>query len=120
MTLRERVAVTAGWERWALAACAVVAVGALLPWASFLGASVYGIEGDGVITLIAAAAATALVLWRRHPALAAVLGVVVLVVGFVDWTRLAAVGLYLTVIGGAGIVAAAAMGLRVRTAKSDA
>ena len=78
VTLRERVAATAGWERWALAACAVVAVGALLPWASFLGASVYGIEGDGVITLIAAAAATALVLWRRHPALAAVLGVIVL------------------------------------------
>lgn len=110
-----------------MAAAVVAAVGAALPWASAFGASVYGVEGDGRITLGAAVVCLAVAWWRggrdgrlRH-VLYGLLGVLVLVVGVVDWTRFAAVGLFLTVAGGAVIIAAAAHSLaRPTRAEADA
>lgn len=90
----------------------VVALGAVLPWVSVLGISKVGIEGDGIITLIAAIAglvvltvSTGVVGAPRKPrrfshvALLALAALVTLV-AVVDMNGFAAIGLYLTLFGG--------------------
>lgn len=90
----------------------VVIVGAFLPWASAFGVSVLGVEGDGLITLTAAIAAAVILAFTtgvlggtRSPGRASqiallVLAVIVTIVGIVDMTGFAAVGIYLTLFGG--------------------
>lgn len=84
------------FQKLALAGAAVAAVGSLLPWASvssvFGTISKSGMDGDGVITLVLAVAAGALVLTRKAPgvviALMALIGVVA-VIDIADVSRLA-------------------------------
>jgi hypothetical protein len=52
-------------RRYLLAAAGAVAIGSFLPWASIFGISAYGIQGDGVITLILAGAGIGLLLIGR-------------------------------------------------------
>jgi hypothetical protein len=56
---------------WALASCALMAIGALGPWVTVLGFSASGTEGgDGWIVLLAALLAAGVILWHdRNPRL---------------------------------------------------
>lgn len=98
----------------------VVVVGAFLPWASFLGVNAYGIKGDGVITLVLAVAGLVLlglsagvVGPERVPGKVAgvaglVLAVLVTFIGLNDTTNFAAIGVYLTDLGGIAWIVGAA------------
>lgn len=90
-----------------LAACAAAVIGSLLPWASAFGYRVYGVEGDGLITLLLALAAAALtVMGRRWPP--AVLGAAIAAIAVADVSRLvrfADAGLYVTLLAGVGVAA---------------
>jgi hypothetical protein len=55
-------------RRYLLAAAGAVAIGSFLPWASIFGISAYGIQGDGVITLILAGAGIGLLVIGSHTA----------------------------------------------------
>jgi predicted membrane channel-forming protein YqfA (hemolysin III family) len=90
----------------------VVARAAFMPWASIFGISKAGIEGDGVITLILAIIGAAVLSFSTgligHPrspgrfsqiVLLALAGLVALV-GLIDMSGVAALGLYLTFFGG--------------------
>lgn len=75
----------------AIAGAVVIAVGSLGPWAKALGQTMAGTEADGVITLVLAALALA-VLWvvgsttKAWPALVALLiGLAVLTTGVIDY-----------------------------------
>src|SRR5690625_5141980 len=99
-------------QKIAAGAMAVVFIAAFLPWVSVYGMSVIGVEGDGVITLILALLGlAALVLGTevfmapKIPAkvtsiILIVLGALVSLTGIVDMNRYAAIGLYLTLLGG--------------------
>lgn len=88
-----------------LAATAVVAVAAFLPWISALGVTVSGISGDGVITLVLALGGGALILANRtgprtSVIVEALLGAAVLIVAIYHANDpFAAIGIYLTLIG---------------------
>lgn len=108
----------------------VVIVATFLPWAKIMGLiSVTGFEGDGKYTLIAGIIALVLILTKKAPLWAAlVLGLVVAVVGVIDINGMSnsiqaiggmgegnpfadlaveiGIGLYLTVLGGLGLIAA--------------
>lgn len=95
----------------------VVAVAAFLPWVSIFGISISGIRGDGALTLLLAVAGgvllalqTGLVKGREklpdnlsdkviEIALVALAAVVALI-GLLDMSGAAAIGLYLTLFGG--------------------
>lgn len=99
-----------------LIAAAVTTVSAFLPWASFLGYSKAGIDGDGVITLIAALIGLAL-LWRRWGGwiLQGILAAIVFLVALYDLNdagNLAAIGLYLTFLAGAAWLVGVFMALK--------
>jgi O-antigen/teichoic acid export membrane protein len=105
----------------------VVAVGAFLPWASLLGINAYGIQGDGVITLILAVAG--MVLLALTSALVKpdrtqnkvsgiaclVLAVLVTLIGLNDTTNFAAIGIYLTLLGGIAWIVGAGWQIALRT-----
>lgn len=102
---------------------AVVALGAFLPWASFLGYSVSGIEGDGVLTLGAAVIGLAILFFappRTRKAqlwISGGLAAAVALVALNDMTNFAAIGIYLTLLGGlvwlGAVIWDARVGLRV-------
>lgn len=90
----------------------LVVLAAFLPWVSIFGIGAIGIEGDGVITLVLALAGavilamtTGLVGSRRTPgrvsqiALLA-LAVLAALIALLDMNGAAAIGLYLTLLGG--------------------
>lgn len=93
-----------------IAAGAMVAVvaGAFLPWVSIFGISVIGVRGDGLITLIAAIAGLAAVLFgtdiigrRRLPAnlariVSGIAAGITVLIAFTDMNSFAASGLYVT------------------------
>lgn len=93
-------------------AMAAVVAGAFLPWVSFLGFSVIGVRGDGLITLIAAVVGLAAlafgtdVLGRRRIAdttrtsVSAVAAGISVLVAFTDMNNFAAAGLYVTLMAG--------------------
>lgn len=89
-----------------LGAAALTAVAAFLPWASAFGISVSGIRGDGVITLLLAVGGGGLILANRtgrvtSAVLEGLLGAVVLVVALYHVNDpFAAIGIYLTLLGG--------------------
>lgn len=97
----------------------VVALAAFMPWASIFGISKTGIEGDGVITLILAiigasvlSFSTGLVGRPRSPGRVSqivllVLAGLVALVGLLDMSGVAAIGLYLTFFGGVAWVVGA-------------
>ena len=108
-------------------------IGAFLPWASFMGMSVNGLDGDGAITLILGAAAGAVILLREWEQVdqigVGVLGLLTLGIGYMDYSDIDSlasgsqtsglslsispgIGLYLTILGGILMLAAAALGYR--------
>jgi hypothetical protein len=101
------------------AAIIVVIVAAFLPWASFLGITKYGIEGDGQITVVLGLVGLALVALesRSRPRRSLRIvewacAVIVTFVGLFDMNGLATVGLYLTFLAGGAWVAALVMATR--------
>ena len=90
----------------------VVALAAFMPWASLFGISKAGIEGDGVITLILAIIGAAVLSFstgligrprsagRASQIVLLVLAGLVALVGLLDMSGVAAIGLYLTFFGG--------------------
>lgn len=113
-------------QRISAIAIVVVAVAAFLPWVSVLGVSKMGVEGDGVITLILAIIGAALFAWStgligrpRSPGRGSqitllVLAALVALIGLLDMNGFAAIGLYLTFLGGAAWVVGAAWQLGQR------
>lgn len=97
-------------------------VGAFLPWASVLGFSVDGIEGDGRITFVLGIVGLAALAARAGYGpvrvgrvlllvLGLVLGGVVATIGIVDYSDFAGFGIRLTIFAGAVWVLAALYGL---------
>jgi hypothetical protein len=103
----------------------VVALAAFLPWVSIFGISANGIEGDGVLTLVLAfagaailARTTGLVGSPRTPGRASqiaplVLAILAALVALLDMNGAAAIGLYLTLLGGIAWVVGAVWELNV-------
>ena len=103
----------------------VVVLAAFLPWVSLFGMSVIGVAGDGVITLaLAAAGAIVLALTtglfgqptapgKKSQISLLVLATLVAVIGLLDMNGFAAIGLYLTLLGGVAWVVGAAWQLSV-------
>lgn len=100
-------------QRISLGAAAVVALSAFLPWASVLGISISGINGDGVITLVLALAGAGLLLFTagaigstaKTGGKAANIGLIVIaglisLIGLIDLSSFTAIGLYLTLLAG--------------------
>lgn len=98
-------------QKLSLGAIVVVALGAFLPWVSIFGSSVLGIEGDGIITLVLAIGGAVvlavggligkpLFTGRKADITALVLAVVTALIGLMDMNGFAAIGLYLTLLGG--------------------
>lgn len=108
----------------------VIAVAAFLPWVSILGISAVGIEGDGVMTLVLAAAGgivlgvtTGIFSTPRDPGKKSqvtlvVLAVLVALIGLLDMNGAAAIGLYLTLFGGIAWVVGAAWQLNASSGAS--
>ena len=108
----------------------VVSIAAFLPWVSLFGVSVSGLEGDGVITLaLAAAGGVVLALTtgvfteprdpgKRSQVTLLVLAALVALIGLMDMTGAAAIGLYLTLFGGIAWMVGAAWQLNL--SKADA
>jgi len=99
-------------QRVSAIAILVVIVAAFLPWVSLFGITAYGIEGDGVITLVAAVAGLAVLALtsgviggpktpgKGSQITLVVLAAIVALIGLVDMNGAAAIGLYLTLFGG--------------------
>lgn len=89
---------------------AIVVLGAFLPWYTFLGISVLGIEGDGLITLVLGFIAAGLVWYltslKRLAGASMALGSIITLVGLYHLTNISGVGVYLTVLGGSMLVGA--------------
>jgi hypothetical protein len=92
-------------------AAAMVVLAAFLPWASLLGYSKTGVDGDGAVTLVIALIGLLLV-WRGWlgwvgQAIAAGLVVAIGIYDLNDVGNLAAIGLYLTFLAGVAWLVAA-------------
>ena len=107
-------------QRVSAIAILIVALGAFLPWASFLGISKIGVEGDGLITLVLAIVGAIILVMttgvigaERPPSRVAsitqvVIAVIVSLIALIDMNGLASIGLYLTLFGGIAWVVGAA------------
>jgi hypothetical protein len=91
----------------------VVAIAAFLPWVSLFGISKIGVQGDGVITLVAAIVGLVTLALssgvvgnragsprRRSQVFLLVLAIIVGLLGIADMNGVAAIGLYLTLFAG--------------------
>ncbi|MHB9287735.1 hypothetical protein ACKVMT_11945 [Halobacteriales archaeon Cl-PHB] len=119
-------------EKVALGGGVAAVVGAVLPWASFMGQSVSGLDGDGVITLILGIAAAGVIVVREwgqmDQAGVGVLGLLTLAIGGMAYSDIGSlasmggsgsgfsisispgIGLYLTLLAGILMLAGAALG----------
>ena len=102
-------------QRVAAACMVVVAIAAFLPWVSIFGFGVRGIEGDGQITLVCARLGLGLLAAATRSqapqnkvlrVLAFAAAAIVTLIGLTDMNGAAAIGLYLTLFGGIGWLAA--------------
>ncbi len=115
-TIQEVVAVS---RRFLFIVGGAVAVGSFLPWASVLGISVSGIEGDGVVTLVLAVVGVIFTAVMRPKRLRfakgvhATLGVLVVIVAGYHIGGFAAIGVYLTFLAGLAWVGVALVPPRV-------
>ena len=103
----------------------VVVLAAFLPWVSIFGISATGVQGDGLITLALAgvggillAVTTGLFGKERVPGKKSQIGllalaIIVALIGLFDMNGAAAIGLYLTLFGGAAWVVGAGWQLSV-------
>ncbi|RZL69796.1 MAG: hypothetical protein EOP29_24940 [Rhodococcus sp. (in: high G+C Gram-positive bacteria)] len=101
-------------QRVAAVSMLVVVLGSFLPWVSVFGISVSGIRGDGAITLLLALAGLALLavtagvfgpakdLGKAGAIAMIVLAGITVLIGLVDMSGMAAIGLYLTLFAGIG------------------
>lgn len=98
-------------QKLSMGAIVVVALGAFLPWVSIFGSSVLGVEGDGVLTLVLAICGGVVLALggligrprftgRKADITALALAVVTALIGLMDMNGFAAIGLYLTLLGG--------------------
>jgi len=110
----------------ALAGGTLTAVGSVLPWASALGRTVSGLDGDGVITLFLGVIVAVVVLsagWNRlAKGATAALGGISTLIAFNAYSNLAnagglgsslvspGYGLYLTILGGLVVAVGALLG----------
>jgi hypothetical protein len=106
-------------QRVSAIAMIVLAIAAFMPWASLFGISKIGVEGDGIITLILAivgagllAFSTGMVGRPRSPGRGSqitllVLALFVSLIGLLDMSGVAAIGLYLTFFAGVAWVISA-------------
>lgn len=85
----------------------ITVVGAFLPWATVLGTTVLGVSnGDGIVTSILAIIAAGAVYWEplsgelKNYYVAAVAGIVTILLGLYSLTGVSSVGVYVTVVGG--------------------
>ena len=92
-------------EKFVYAGGALSIVGAFLPWATLLGISVSGIDGDGIITLVLGIAAISVVYareWDRTTNIAlASLGGLIALIALAAMSSVAGIGIYVTILGGA-------------------
>jgi len=118
-----------------LAGSVLVVLGALLPWASVLGMSVSGTDGDGMITLVIAVLAGLFLFIKKIPIwIPLILGVVVCGIGGYDMYSMLSstsgpdmaaaeellgdlsvsigIGLYLTILGGLGVIVGSVMEMK--------
>lgn len=97
-----------------LGSAGLAIVGSILPWYSFLGTTVLGIEGDGIITLIVGVIAGVGGWWldsqKRALGLGAVCGLIVTLVALSHVRSISAIGVYVTLAGGLGMLGAGAYG----------
>lgn len=112
-------------QRISAVSIVVIALAAFLPWVSIFGVSVRGIEGDGVITLVLAAAGGIILALttglfgkqkapgRKSQIALLVLAVLVALIGLFDMNGVAAIGLYLTLLAGIAWVVGSAWQLGV-------
>lgn len=95
---------------------AVTIAGAFLPWYTVLGASVLGIEGDGLLTLILGVAAAGLVWYldtlKYRLYVGVGLGALVLLIGLYHLTNFSGAGVYITILGGLVFVGSGVNGYR--------
>lgn len=100
---------TGGKTKLIYAGAVLTALGAFLPWATFLGQTIIGIEGDGVLTLlfaITAAGVTAWKGWTKRVCQATIaLGILIVFIALFALTNLAGAGIYATILGGVVIAA---------------
>lgn len=90
-----------------LVAALAVIVGAFLPWARFMGMTLLGIDGDGILTLILGLLIfpAAYLRWGKRTALAAiVVGVLIALIALFSLTGITAMGVYVTLLGGLVLV----------------
>ena len=93
-------------QKIALGGAIIAAVGSVLPWATILGTSIGGLQGDGTITLLLAIVAAGIaliepdVVEKWNSAIVGVCGVLIVLIGVIDLTGAAAIGLFLTIVGG--------------------
>ena len=118
-------------QRISAIAMVVVAVAAFLPWVSLFGISKIGISGDGAVTLALAIAGgvvmaftTGVVGADRSPGKGSritllVLASVVAIIALADMNGVAAIGLYLTLLGGIAWVVGAAWDLSTKRSAPD-
>lgn len=83
-------------------------VGSFLPWVTVFGVTVYGVEGDGILTLILAIIAAAVgYYWnfnKRAAIAGAIAGLLIVLIALFSVTGAAAIGVYLTLLGGIGML----------------
>lgn len=100
----------------AYAGVAITVIGAFLPWASFLGRTLLGIEANGVITLAIGAVVGAVIYSRdwekRIMGGTAVAGGIVVLIPLGSLTGISSIGVYATIIGGLAMVVAGQSGYR--------
>lgn len=98
------------------ASAALVIVGAFLPWASVLGMSVLGIDGDGVFTLILGAAVPVGIYargWDQTVMLGtAAAGGLSVLIPAISMSQFSSIGVYVTILGGIGLLIAGQSGYR--------
>ncbi|WP_154019008.1 hypothetical protein [Halococcus agarilyticus] len=93
-------------QKIALAGAVVAGFGSVLPWATVLGTNVSGLQGDGILTLILAGIAAVVTVMepdaigKWNNGLVGGCGVLVVMIGLLALNSAAAIGLYLTIIGG--------------------
>lgn len=91
-------------------------IGSLLPWASVLGVTVLGIDGDGIFTLlagIAVAASLYFVGWTDRVTIGTgIAGVIVVLVPLTTLSSVSSFGVYVTMLAGIALIAAGQSGYR--------
>lgn len=92
------------------AGAATAVVGAFLPWYTLLGVSVIGIEGDGILTLVLGVAAAGSVWYladlRARAIASMAFGGLIALMAVFHLSTISDTGVYLTLLGGVGLVGA--------------